>query len=201
MLQGLKRGGKVLRVAAGSQAGATMRKGKVLGAARMAALLVLALTACNRPAPKVTGFRNPGQAIASAALFDAGRFAGEWHVVAAYSPEAACGPLVENWRPATTGGQFRVEGTTCTAAGLRGMHRTAEVSGPGRITRQGPNGVEVIWVLWVDADYRVAVLGTPSGQFGRIIARSTPVRPDLLRAAQEIMEFNGYDISRLKLLN
>jgi len=165
------------------------------------ALALVALSACSGPAPQATGHRNPAQTIASAALFDSERFAGAWHVVAAYAPEAACGPLAETWVPAGPPGRFRVTGTTCTAAGLRGMDRAAEVVGPGRIARHGPNGDEALWVLWVDADYRVAVIGTPSGAFGRILARDPALRSDLLAAARSIMEFNGYDIRALLTLN
>ena len=177
-----------------------MGSGGMRQAARGLALVVLALAACGAPAPTATGFRNPGQTIASAALFDAARFAGDWQVVAAYDPEAACGLLTEHWVPAGGAARFRVGGTTCTRAGLRGMNRAARITGPGRMVRQGPMGDEALWVLWVDADYRVAVIGTPSGSFGRILARDKTVRPDLLTAAREIMAFNGYDISRLRLL-
>ncbi|WP_286789544.1 lipocalin family protein, partial [Thioclava sp. UBA3469] len=58
-------------------------------------------------------------------------------------------------------------------------------------------GGEPIWVLWVDFDYRVAVLGTPSGRWGMILSRQTPPRPDLIKAARDVMDFNGYDMTQV----
>ncbi len=52
-------------------------------------------------------------------------------------------------------------------------------------------------MLWVDFDYRVAVLGTPSGRWGMILSRQTPPRPDLIKAARDVMDFNGYDMTQV----
>lgn len=164
----------------------------------LAALLVLA--ACGTAAQKgAAGYRNAETAIASAALFDAARFAGDWQIVAAYGAEAGCGRLAESWAPGPAG-RLRVTGTVCGPMGRRAFASAAAISGPGRISRAGPDGTEEHWVLWVDADYRVAVIGTPSGRFARILSRQPALRPDLLQAARQVLEFNGYNISALKML-
>jgi apolipoprotein D and lipocalin family protein len=157
-----------------------------------------ALAACAAP-PAATGYRTGDGQIASAALFDPARFADVWHVVAAYGPDAGCGPLAETWTP-TGPGAFRVTGTACGPAGSRAFAGDARVTGPGRVTRDGLRGREELWVLWVDQDYRIAAIGTPDGSFGRIIARSPEARPDLYEAAREVMDFNGYDTGRLTRL-
>ena len=154
---------------------------------------------CGVPAPEGTGYRSNGHMIASAALFDPARFQGLWHVAAAYGPEAACGPLAEEWQ-ADGPGSFVVRGTRCTTVGTQRYALRAAMIGPGRIQRGPVRGGEAIWVMWVDADYRIAAIGTPNGQFGRILSRGVPPRADLLKAATELMEFNGYDISGLRLL-
>ncbi|MCX8508355.1 MAG: lipocalin family protein, partial [Rhodobacteraceae bacterium] len=135
----------------------------------------------------------------SSTAFDPARFQGDWQVVAAYGLDAACGALQENWLVAEAG--FAIRGTACTAAGKRGFVTQGSVSGPGRVLRDGPAGPVEQWILWVDADYRVAAVGTPSGAFGHILARPGMARTDLMKAAREIMDFNGYDISRLIFLN
>ncbi|MFM2355175.1 MAG: hypothetical protein RLZZ528_911 [Pseudomonadota bacterium] len=163
------------------------------------AALVLALAACAAPPPPAPGLRDEAVTIASAALFDPARFADVWHVAAAYGPEAACGPLAETWVQ-TGAGSYDVTGTACGPNGARAFAGRAQVTGPGRITREGLNGPEVLWVLWVDQDYRVAVIGTPDGRFGRILSRSPKVRPDLMAAAREVLDFNGYDTGRLGLI-
>ena len=93
-----------------------------------------------------------------------------------------------------------MRGTRCTTVGTQRYALRAAMIGPGRIQRGPVRGGEAIWVMWVDADYRIAAIGTPNGQFGRILSRGVPPRADLLKAATELMEFNGYDISGLRLL-
>ncbi len=154
----------------------------------------LALGAC---AATPGGHRDPGAQISSAAMFDARRFADAWHIVAAYGDESRCGPLAETWVP-TAPGRFRVTGTTCGPAGARAFVAEARVSGPGRISLQGPGLRAELWVLWIDADYRLAAIGSPDGALGRIIARSPAPRADLLAAAREVLQFNGYDLNGLR---
>lgn len=160
-------------------------------AAFLAALLTL-LAAC-APTTRPGGLRDPGTAISSNASFDAARFADVWHVAATYGDEARCGPLAETWVP-TGPGAFRVTGTRCGPQGARAFAAGARVTGPGRIAR----GEEELWVLWVDADYRVAVIGTPSGRFARVLSRTPQVRPDLMEAARRVLRFNGYDPAGLR---
>lgn len=161
---------------------------------RAAALVaVLAAVAACAPAPRQAGLRDPAAAIASNASFDPARFADVWHVAATYGDEARCGPLAETWVP-TGPGTYRVTGTACGPRGARAFASAARVTGPGRIARGG----EELWVLWVDADYRVAVIGTPAGQFARVLSRTPQVRPDLMEAARRVLRFNGYDPAGLR---
>jgi apolipoprotein D and lipocalin family protein len=159
---------------------------------RLSASLALAAAALAACAPEPQGLRNAETPISSAVAFDPARFADVWHVVAAYGGEARCGPLTETW-VRTGQARFDVTGTRCGPNGARAFMEAASVTGPGRITR----GAEQLWVLWVDADYRVAVIGTPSGQFARVLSRTPGVREDLMRAARDVLRFNGYDPASL----
>lgn len=158
----------------------------------LSAALIAALVGC-APAPQESALRDPGVPISSNASFDAARFADVWHIAATYGDEARCGPLAETWMP-TGAAAYRVTGTTCGPRGARAFAAEARVTGPGRITR----GDEELWVLWVDADYRVAVIGTPSGRFARVLSRTPTVRPDLMEAARRVLAFNGYDPAALQ---
>ena len=157
----------------------------------IAAAALAALAGCSAKAPQ-GDWRDERAQIASNALFDPARFADVWHVAATYGSEATCGPLAETW-VLTGPASYRVTGTACGPNGARAFATTAAVTGPGRIDRDG----QTLWVLWVDADYRVAVIGTPDGRFGRILSRTPQVRPDLMAAAREVLDFNGYDPARL----
>lgn len=155
----------------------------------LATCAALALAACApRPEPPA------GPGVASMALLDPARFADAWHVVAETGP--ACGPLSETWTP-DGAGRFRVTGTACGPQGARAFLDAATVSGPGRFTRSGPAGTRPVWVLWVDADYRIAVIGAPDRSYARILARKPAPSPDLMVAAREVLDFNGYDPATL----
>lgn len=79
-----------------------------------------------------------------------------------------------------------------------GTPLTANVTGPGRFVMPRGEGPPIEhWVLWTDADYRVAVIGTPSGAFGWIMTKGES-RADLMQAAREIMDWNGYDMTQLQ---
>ena len=55
------------------------------------------------------------------------------------------------------------------------------------------------WVLWVDDEYRTAVVGTPSGRAGWILNRTPDISEDRLEAAKAVLSFNGYDVNALEL--
>lgn len=167
-----------------------------IAVAACAALLVLA--ACDRQAARDTGYRTGPGMIGSAALFEPARFAGDWQVVAAYGPEAACGRRAEEWRLAPQG--FDISGTACAPGGLQDFAAPGRLVGPGRVQRDLPTGAEEVWVLWVDSDYRIAAIGTPDGRFGRIMARPGQARDDLMTAARDVLTFNGYDRQGLVIM-
>jgi apolipoprotein D and lipocalin family protein len=73
------------------------------------------------------------------------------------------------------------------------------VAGPGRLSVR-LDGVPVAapyWVLWVDEGYRTAVVGQPNGRAGWVLNREPEIPQDRWVAAREVLDFNGYDLSRL----
>lgn len=159
------------------------------------ALAVLALIAACAMPERGAARRDPAVRISSAALFDAARFAGRWHVVKSHVP--GCAGAVQDWS-AQGGAAFELSGIDCTGAAPAALKGRAVVTGPGgRITAQNAFGQAPIYVLWVDEGYRVAVLGTPSGAWATVLSRTPELRPDLMRAALEVLAFNGYDLAQL----
>jgi apolipoprotein D and lipocalin family protein len=77
---------------------------------------------------------------------------------------------------------------------------TAEIVAPGELEVRF-SGVPFVaadyWVLWVDADYRTAVVGVPSGRAGWILARTPAISPARRAEAEAVLSRNGYDPSRL----
>lgn len=157
-------------------------------------IMALFLVACS-PGP-TAGFRDAQAPIGSTTRFDPAHFAGDWHVVARFAQVGdPAGAAAETLQISPDGAVLRgrevcVDG----ACALREARSRLEMAGPGRFVLDGV----AHWVLWVDADYRTAVIGTPSGAFGWIMekgAKATP--PDRLEAAREILAWAGYDLARL----
>ncbi len=155
--------------------------------------LALALAACTSPAPPR---RDASQRIASVMAFDTARFAGRWQVAASHTPGCAGSEMV--WDATAAG--YALSGTDCTGTAPAALNAQARLSGPGaRITAAPAFGGDPVWVLWVDQDYRLAVLATPSGRWAMIVTRPGLARPDLMAAARDVLEFNGFDLALLKV--
>lgn len=163
--------------------------------------LCLLLASCS---PKDGGengvYRASSTPIYSNAAFDADRLVGAWDQVASFSSDSS-------QRCRSAGAKFDrgpkgliniyhlcVSGKRVSGAG------PVAVTGPGRFKTLGQNGLsQEWWVLWVDESYRTMAIGTPSGAFGFILNRGVILPADRLKAAQEVYDFNGYDVKRLRL--
>ena len=157
------------------------------------------VAACARPAPPPApqAFRNTAVPVYSNAVFEAGRIVGRWQQVAAFGGGCAPGAVVISGGA----GGLRHEAALCLAGGVARSSGALPVTGPGRLTPARADGVLAAqwWVLWVDTGYRTMVIGTPSGAFGFILNRDGPLPADRLVAAREVLDFNGYDLSRLQV--
>lgn len=160
--------------------------------------MVFALAAC---APGPQGYRDVKTPMGATLRFDAARFAGVWHVVArmgeAGDERAGLGEAFV-FGPPGSGWSVTRARVSCTGFECAQYQETLPVRqvAPGRIAVDG----QTWWVLWVDDDFRTAAIGTPDGSFGWIMDRKGPqgISADRLVAAKEIMEWAGYDLTRLQ---
>lgn len=149
-----------------------MRKPRTL-----TALLLLALTAC-------TGPSQTAAPIASTTRFEATRFAGPWvmrHALGANAPEALS---FEADQDRITALRY-IDGTGQTLAfapAPNTPHRARFSDAEGR----------AYWVLWVDDDYRTALLGAPDRRFAWVIDRNATGGTDRIEAALRLAKANGY---------
>ncbi|WP_143598867.1 lipocalin family protein [Pseudothioclava arenosa] len=168
------------------------------GLIRLAGAMALAgaLAGClGAPEPGGPLLSEPGR-MSSLALFEPVRMAGGWQVVASGTP--GCAGARQDW--AAEGGGYRISGIDCAGAAPMALDARMSVTGPGaRMAASGRAfGGAPVWLLWADQDYRVAVLGTPEGGFGMILARpGMAARGDLIAAAREVLAFNGYDLAQI----
>ncbi|MDH3262888.1 MAG: lipocalin family protein [Paracoccaceae bacterium] len=163
--------------------------------------LALVLAGCTAAAP----YRDAAVPMTSIASLDVGRYAGRWSEVARVGEPLVpgCGP-VSLTQAADVRGGFALSGL-CHAGGPMGPDRLvrgqARAAGPGRFDLAVEGGYSgPIWVLWVDEGYRTAVVGMPSGRAGWILNRDPEIPPDRLRAAREVLAWNGYDLSQLRMV-
>ncbi len=134
--------------------------------------------------------------------FDPQRYVGVWYEIARYpvSFQEGC--------TATTAEYGLLDSDTVS---VLNMCRTGAPNGPvqqisGRADIVGPGQLKVRFdnvpfvrgdyvVLWVDDGYQTAVVGTPSGKAGWILARMPTISPQVRQDAEAVLEMNGYDPS------
>ncbi|MBA99229.1 lipocalin family protein [Sulfitobacter sp.] len=162
---------------------------------KLAFLAMVVLGGCAAPVPDAAhGFRDPKALIGATSRFDAARFKGPWVVRGSFGDDASQIALVE-----TTGGAaFQLCALpACTGGGTLWL---ASQKGHGRYVLSRPDGTtRELWVLWVDEGFRTAAVGNPAGDYGWILDRHPTGGSDRITAAQEILDFNGYDISQLRM--
>lgn len=169
---------------------------------RLALLLLLAACSTESPLIPAESYRDRSVPIASKAAFDPARYAGTWYEIAAYPApfQAGCTRNRATYAPMADG-RLSVRNACLRDGEWATIEGNAEVTGPGRLEVR-LNGVPLVapyWVLWVDEGYRTAVVGVPSGRAGWILNREPEIPPDRLAAAREVLAFNGYDLSRLRM--
>lgn len=164
------------------------------------------LAACNAPIDSAieggSSYRSQSVPIGVTSRFDAKRFGGPWQVRAVIPQEDAFDELA--LVTGAKGVQLRIAADVCDPAGICG--RFAETlptkrEGKGRYVVTMPDGGRrQVWVLWVDEGFRTAAIGNPAGTFAWILDRSATGGADRINAAREILDFNGYNVSQLKVV-
>ncbi len=162
---------------------------------------VFAFLACLSLAACGSSYRDSEKPITSMAVFDPERYAGLWYEVASFPTPFQSGctntqadyGIIDDSRLSVRNSCFR-------SGSLSVIGGSAEVVGPGRlkVRLDGVPFAADYWVLWVDEGYRTAVVGTPSGRAGWVLNRDPAIPADRLAAAEEVLRFNGYDVSQLR---
>lgn len=166
-----------------------------------AALLLLAACADRAPDQRST-YRDRGTQIYSNAVLDPARLGGAWQQVASFAAKpGGCAPGAVQFGD-VQGGTIPLDATLCLGGKMQRFAGAAQLDGPGRLQPLGTEARGIgqpWWIIWADVDMRTLVIGTPSGEMGFILNRGGPLPADRLTAAREILDWNGYDLTRLKL--
>ena len=94
---------------------------------------------------------------------------------------------------------------TCREGSPDGPRKVAEgvarVEAPGRLSVSFVSWLPFVrgdyWVLYVDEEYQVAVVGAPKGTTGWILARNPTISEAARAAAEAVLTRNGYNVARL----
>jgi len=165
--------------------------------------LIVLLAACGRPAPETrTTWRDREKPIYSNAVLDPAGLAGDWRQVAAFAaaPGGCAAGAVRIGVP--QGGAVPLIADLCLGRTRQQFQGLAALPAPGRLVPQAENAQGITqpwWILWADTDLRTLVIGTPTGEMGFILNRGGALPGDRLIAAREILDWNGYDLTRLQL--
>jgi apolipoprotein D and lipocalin family protein len=149
----------------------------------LVALMLLGACSAVQGPEMNTGLRNPTVALGGTTRFRAGHFAGDWHTQACLG---TCAPMVS----------YGVVGPDAIWRKAEGETTQYQISAPGIL--RGSDSKETLVVMWVDEGFRTAVVGDADGRWAAIIERGKKSSPDRLRAATEILDFNGWDVSQLR---
>lgn len=146
------------------------------------------LAACAAPLARDVqiGLRNPTVPLGGTTRFDADRFAGQWHTV------ACLGQCVDRVLYQVAG-----DGMILRRAAGREVVYTPTAPGVLRAVRSD----ETLVVMWVDTGFRTAAVGDADGGWAAILDRRRPGGADRIKAAREILDFNGWNTSKLREMN
>ncbi len=176
---------------------------------KLIAAIFLSLSACATPfeGEKLGKFgevyRDKSVPIASKAVFDPDRYLGTWYEVARYPVifERGCVGVTATYGKNADGTVSVLNICKNTDGTVKNrIEGSAEIVGPGRLAVSFPSvpfGASDYWVLWTDESYMTAVVGAPNGKSGWILNRDPKIPADRLAAARDVLDFNGYDLSRL----
>ena len=177
---------------------------------RLLLAVLLTLSACGReeaeaPPGEAVSFRDRTVPIASTTRGGPGDLNGDWVVSAAFGEGPVRGLDVTDRVQVAFEPSGRGQWTFTDRAGAWVRVPVAPVR-PGRYEVETPQpAANVLFgtatpkfvVLWVDDDFRTAVVGTPDGSFGWVMDRPGQGSADRMAAAREVLDFNGYDVGRL----
>jgi apolipoprotein D and lipocalin family protein len=140
------------------------------------AIPIVVVSACAPVSiPNEGALRNPTHPIASQVDVSLARLTGDWRIVHSSDPK---------WT-----GTVKVTSYSWTT---EHMKLSLAQTGPGRFDLNGRD----VWVHWMDGDNRTAAMSAIDGSLVWIMDRAGQTG-DRTVAAQEILEWYGYDLTRI----
>lgn len=159
------------------------------------------VSACMQTA---TSYRDQKVPLATNGAVDLDRYAGLWYQIARFpnSAEKGCVGVTAEYLPQPSG-ELKVI-STCRDSLRRGA---AFATSQGLATPDSPDNARLrisympgvpftesdYWILDVTPDYEIAVIGSPGGKLGWVLARDPSISESDLNRSYEVLRRNGYD--------
>ena len=152
-------------------------------------------------------YRDPSAAMTTTGPVDLERYQGRWYEIARFPNrfEEGCEGVTAEYTQNPDGTVKVVN--TCRQGATDGPVETAE----GVATSASPDNDKLLvtfvpwlpfargdyWILDLDDEYTVVVVGAPSGSTGWILARTPAINEDQKQRALSVLQANGYDTGLL----
>lgn len=169
---------------------------------------LLAVLGCAAATARADTYRNRSIDITSINQLDLARYMGRWYEIARYPVwfEEGCHSVTADYHLKPNG---RIGVTnSCRQDAVDGPLETAD--GEAWVTAPGQLKVSFVpipflnrflsgdyWILYLAEDYSLAVIGSPKGSTGWILARQPNISASELDRAHDALAQNGYDLSAL----
>ena len=169
---------------------------------------LLAVLGCAAATARADTYRNRSIDITSINQLDLARYMGRWYEIARYPVwfEEGCHSVTADYHLKSNG---RIGVTnSCRQDAVDGPLETAD--GEAWVTAPGQLKVSFVpipflnrflsgdyWILYLAEDYSLAVIGSPKGSTGWILARQPNISASELDRAHDALAQNGYDLSAL----
>jgi len=132
---------------------------------------------------------------------DISRYMGKWHELARFPVfyQRGCKASTATYQDIGDG-KYSIVNTCFNGKNTTKIEGVATVPSTGKFKTAFKNFVTVraeYWVLWVDPQYRAAVIATPNGKRAWILARQKKPPQALIDKAVSTLRANGFDPSEL----
>ncbi|HSG36840.1 MAG TPA: lipocalin family protein [Paracoccaceae bacterium] len=174
---------------------------------RLVSLALAAMIALT-PSAQAEVYRDKSVPMQTVSGFDLGRYLGLWYEIARYpfSFENGCAGVTAEYSMKADG-KVRVVNSCYEGAvdgPLRVSEGTAELVGDGKLEVGFVSFLPFItgdyWVIHLEPDYSMAVVGSPAGKTGWILSRTKQISQAKFDRATAALTANGYDLSALEIV-
>jgi len=173
---------------------------------RAIATAIIGLLALLGTGPALAQVRDEAVPMAVVQSVDLTRYLGRWYEIARFPNrfERGCQDVTADY-DLRDDGRISVVNTCVKDGVAEAIEGRAWVVAPGQLKVTfvpwlGRLAAGDYWVLHLEPDYSMAVVGAPSGSFGWILSREPKLSPAGMQRALAVFAANGYDTAQLEIV-